>query len=63
MKSIIETNKNSGKSLQDFILKKKSLLKFKIKGMVNSAGRNNQGKITSYHKGGGHKKKIQRNEF
>ena len=34
------------------------LLKNKIKGFKNTAGRNNLGKITSYHKGGGHKKKY-----
>ena len=39
-------------------IKKKSMLKTKIKGMVNKAGRNNTGKITVYHKGGGHKKKY-----
>jgi large subunit ribosomal protein L2 len=38
--------------------KKKSMLKTKIKGMVNKAGRNNSGKITVYQKGGGHKKKY-----
>jgi large subunit ribosomal protein L2 len=39
-------------------LKKQSLLKTKIKGNVNSAGRNNTGKITVFHKGGGHKKRY-----
>lgn len=34
------------------------LLKNKITGFKNMAGRNNLGKITSYHKGGGHKKKY-----
>ena len=29
-----------------------------IKGFKKSNGRNNQGKITSRHKGGGHKKKY-----
>lgn len=38
--------------------KKKSMLKMKIKGVSNKAGRNNSGKITVYHKGGGHKKKY-----
>jgi large subunit ribosomal protein L2 len=37
---------------------KKPLLKNKLLGIKNSSGRNNQGKITSYHKGGGHKKKY-----
>ena len=36
-------------------LRKKSLLKSKIKGLKNSSGRNNTGKITTFHKGGGHK--------
>jgi large subunit ribosomal protein L2 len=44
-------------------LKKQSLLKLKIKGMSNSAGRNNSGKITVYHKGGGHKKKYRIIDF
>ena len=30
-------------------------LKSKLKGLTKTAGRNNRGKITSYHKGGGHK--------
>lgn len=34
------------------------LLKSKVKGISRSAGRNNQGKITVYHKGGGHKKRY-----
>lgn len=40
------------------VLKKKPMLKMKIKGINNTAGRNNSGKITVYHKGGGHKKKY-----
>lgn len=44
-------------------IKKQPLLKFKIKGMVNSAGRNNSGKITVHHKGGGHKKKYREIDF
>lgn len=43
--------------------KKKFMLKKKIKGLVNSAGRNNSGKITVYHKGGGHKKKYRKINF
>jgi large subunit ribosomal protein L2 len=46
-----------------FSLKKKSTLKMKIKGMTNLAGRNNSGKITIYHKGGGHKKKYREINF
>lgn len=37
-------------------LRKKPLLKNKIKGLLNSSGRNNTGKVTIRHKGGGHKK-------
>lgn len=39
----------------DKILNKKPLLKFKLKGLINSSGRNNSGKIVCRHKGGGHK--------
>lgn len=37
------------------ILNKKPLLKFKLKGLINSSGKNNSGKIVCRHKGGGHK--------
>jgi len=37
-------------------LNKKKKLKSKSFFLKNKAGRNNQGKITSFHKGGGHKK-------
>jgi len=40
------------------IKNKKSLLKSKIFGNKNSSGRNNSGKITVFHRGGGHKKKV-----
>ena len=36
-------------------LKKAPLLKSKVCGFKNSSGRNNTGKITSFHQGGGHK--------
>lgn len=36
-------------------LKSSPFLKSKINGLKNSSGRNNTGRITSYHKGGGHK--------
>ena len=39
-------------------LNKVSLVKGLILGKKNTAGRNNSGKITVRHKGGGHKKKI-----
>ena len=41
-------------------LKKTSLIKSVIKGQKNTAGKNNSGKITVYHKGGGHKKKYRK---
>ena len=44
-------------------LNKKPLLKTKIKGLKNQAGKNNSGKITVYHKGGGHKKKYRKINF
>lgn len=44
-------------------LKKKPLIKKKLKGLVKSAGRNNSGKITVNHKGGGHKKKYRKIDF
>lgn len=44
-------------------LKKKPLLKQKIKGMINLAGRNNTGRITVYHKGGGHKRRYREINF
>jgi len=44
-------------------LTKKPLLKKKMEGLKNSSGRNNSGKITIYHKGGGHKKKYRKLEF
>lgn len=42
---------------------KKPLLKTKLKGIKNSSGRNNSGKITVFHKGGGHKKKYRKINF
>lgn len=44
-------------------LSKKSVLKNKIKGIKNSDGRNNSGKITVFHKGGGVKKKYRQINF
>lgn len=41
--------------IQNTHLRKKPLLKTELKGLKNTSGRNNSGKITSYHKGGGHK--------
>ena len=39
-------------------LNKQPLLKNYLKGLKNSSGRNNSGRITVRHKGGGHKKKF-----
>ena len=39
---------------------KKPLIKNKLKGKKNKSGRNNSGKITIYHKGGGHKQKYRK---
>lgn len=46
-------------------LKSKNLptIKSKIKGLKNTSGRNNLGRITSYHKGGGHKQKYRKIDF
>jgi large subunit ribosomal protein L2 len=43
--------------------KKMSLLKNEIKGKKTSSGRNNSGKITIRHRGGGHKKKYRKINF
>jgi len=42
---------------------KKPLLKNLIKGLKNCSGRNNQGKITTRHKGGGHKRNYRKIDF
>ena len=42
---------------------KSPLVKTLIKGSSNSSGRNNLGKITSYHRGGGHKKSYRSVNF
>jgi len=44
-------------------LKKTSLVKNMLIGKKNVAGRNNSGKITVHHKGGGHKKKYRKIKF
>ncbi len=44
-------------------LDKKPLLKTKLKGLKNSNGRNNSGKITIRHIGGGHKKRYRQINF
>jgi large subunit ribosomal protein L2 len=45
------------------VISKKPLLKYKIIGTKTSSGRNNTGKITISHKGGGHKKRYRKVEF
>lgn len=42
---------------------KKPLLKTKIRGFKNNAGKNNKGRIVAYHQGGGHKKKYRKLQF
>lgn len=44
-------------------LNKTPFLKSRIVGAVNTAGRNNTGKITAFNKGGGHKKKYRNITF
>jgi large subunit ribosomal protein L2 len=44
-------------------LNKTPILKNKLKGLKNSSGRNNSGKITIRHKGNGHKKKFRKINF
>lgn len=44
-------------------LSKGPLLKYKMKGLKNSSGRNNSGRITCRHKGGGHKKTYRKIDF
>ena len=47
----------------NFFLTKKPLIKKKIKKLLISSGRNNSGKITVRHKGGGHKRKYRTINF
>jgi large subunit ribosomal protein L2 len=44
-------------------LSKKPIIKKKFKKLIKSSGRNNSGKITLRHKGGGHKKKYREINF
>lgn len=44
-------------------INKKSLLKNKIHGFKNNAGKNNKGQLVSYHRGGGNKKKYRELNF
>ena len=54
-RQLIQINRNG--------LRAKPILKKSIKGLKNSGGRNNSGKITVNHKGGGHKKKYRKINF
>lgn len=49
-RNLIQLNKSD--------LEKKPLLKIKIKGFKNNSGRSSAGQITTWHKGGGHKKRY-----
>lgn len=44
-------------------LSKKPMLKNKVKGLKNSSGRNNSGRITAFHRGGGVKKRYRKINF
>jgi large subunit ribosomal protein L2 len=55
LRNLIQLNKTE--------LTNKPLLKSKIKGLKQNSGRNFDGKITSFCKGGGHKKKYRKIEF
>jgi len=44
-------------------ISKKPLLKSKVEGKKNSSGRNNSGKITVFHQGGGVKKRYRKVDF
>lgn len=60
---IIKTKKVTLFKIDTSHIRKKPLLKKDIKGLKNSSGRNNSGKITTHHKGGGHKKKYRKINF
>jgi len=49
--------------LNKFFLSKQNPVKSKTKGLINCAGRNNLGRITNFHKGGGHKKLYRKIDF
>ena len=54
-RQLIQLNRNH--------LKKKPLLKTELKGIRKITGRNNEGRITIRHKGGGHKQKYRQINF
>lgn len=49
--------------LNKFSLSKQNPVKFNTKGLINCGGRNNLGRITNFHKGGGHKKLYRTIDF
>jgi large subunit ribosomal protein L2 len=53
----------SSSSLNNLYFKRPLLIKKKIVGLKNKSGKNNTGRITSFHKGGGHKKKYRKITF
>lgn len=58
IKPTTPSKRNAFKFKHNEKLSKKPILKKKIKGQKTSAGKNNSGKITVYHKGGGLKQKY-----
>ena len=49
--------------IKNTFLRKKPFIKAQILGLKNSSGRNGAGRITAYHKGGGHKQKYRTIDF
>lgn len=61
---ILKTTKILTRSQRHLIkLNKRPLLKIWVQGKKNSGGRNKSGKITTRHKGGGHKRKLRRLKY
>ena len=61
-----KTSSLTQKKLSNLIkknLKKSPFIKNMVCGQKNNAGRNNMGRITVWHKGGGHKKKYRKINF
>lgn len=54
-RQLIKLNQNN--------LSKKPVIKSSIVGLKRSGGRNNSGKITVFHRGGGHKRKYRKIDF
>jgi len=49
--------------LDKSFLSKRNPIKLNTKGLINCGGRNNLGRITNFHKGGGHKKLYRKIDF